>query len=220
MGRLVISLLLVIASSGCAPSFRDTSAYYYSGQPKPSVALLPVVNSAGPQDLGWDLSGEFTDEMTKRLDNSHKLYLVGEAPVESPVAKTVSALPAQVLDKNLLRGVPEAQFLIVTELIEQKTTPYGPAANRPTEKYISESGAILSLAMRVKVIDMREAQPRVVLQEVVETDYNITKPYLYVDYRKHPYGTDFYTRTPLGIAHAKLIKEVVAHIESYVGASN
>lgn len=217
--RSILAVLLVAMSlTSCVSNFRDTTAYYHTGKPKPSVALLPVINSSGEQSLAWDLSYELTEGMKKRLVDSHKLYLMRDEQGSIALAESLNQQLPSGISKSDLSELGNAEFVIVTELIEQKITPYGPAAAEPSRSYVVEAGAVLTLSMRVSVIDIRSDEPTIALQEIVDTDHNITKPYLYIDYTKHPYGTPFYEKTPLGIAHAKLIREVVSHIEGYVRA--
>ena len=52
-----------------------------------------------------------------------------------------------------------------------------------------------------------------------EYDHIVSKAYLNADYVKTPWGTEQYHNTPMGMAHAKIVRELVSHVEGYVVAA-
>ena len=83
----------------------------------------------------------------------------------------------------------------------------------------SEVGSVLSLALRVRVIDVRHETPKVILQEVLDQDYVVSRAYMNCDYSKKPWGTEAFNYTPMGMAHNRLVRELVSRIEAYIGAA-
>lgn len=72
--------------------------------------------------------------------------------------------------------------------------------------------------MRVRILDVRGSEPKIILQEVIDHDHVIPHFYVGCDYEKMPWGTAAFEQTPMGVAHAKIIKELISHVEGYIGA--
>lgn len=218
MKRIILFLSACTALlSGCIGQNRDTTLYHRSGRAKPIVAVLPVIDSTEEKRVGWDESREMTEEIRKRVFTSQKLYLLREAGSQE-LAKELNVPNPKNLPKEPLEKLGAAEFVIVAELIDEKEMRYGYGGG--SEKpYLEEVGAVLSLALRVRVLDIRNQQPKVILQEVLNHEQIVGRPYLNCDYEKAPWGTEAYERTPLGISHTKIARELVARVEGYVGAS-
>ncbi len=218
MTRMMIFLTVCSAFFvSCMGNNRDTTLYHRSGRAKPIVAVLPVINSAAESFVGWDESREMTEEIRKRVFTSPKLYLLREGG-SLALAKQLNVPNPTVLSKEPLDSLGAAEFVVVAELVDEKETRYGqgPGAEKP---YLEEVGGMISLAMRVRVLDVRQDKPKVILQEMLNHEQVVGRPYLKCDYEKASWGTEAYLRTPLGIAHNKMVRELVARIEGYVGAS-
>lgn len=215
MKYLVFAVVAAALLTGCARSYRDTSLYQKTGQVKPIVSVMPVINRSDVNHLTWDLSQEFTDEIRKRVYDSSKLYLLKEGGTLEFAAELNNPNPIN-LPHDAKEQLGAAEYVVVAELIDQHETSYG-LPNRPTHE---EMGAVLSLAVRVRVIDLRKEKPKVILQEVIDYDYVIAQPYLKTDYKKCAWGTEAYECTPYGMAHSKVIRDLVAHSESYIVAAH
>ena len=211
----VFFIALIALCTSCTHTYRDTSLYQRSGRAKPIVAVLPTIDSSTREhNLCWDLAFEMTEEVRHRVFDSPKLYLLREAGgVE--IAHQLNAPNLKTLPKSATEHLGAAEFVIVTELLDQMESPYGLPSGRAR---LDEVGSLLSLAMRVRVVDIRGPQPKVILQEVISHDHPISRAYLNADYVRAHWGTEAFERTPMGMAHSKLIREVVARVEGYVGA--
>lgn len=176
---------------------------------------MPVINNSGVHNLTWDLAKEFTDEIRKRVYDSSRLYLLREGGTLE-YAKELNDPNPTNLPFDVKEQMGAAEYVIVAELVDQHETPYG-LENRPTHE---QMGAVLSLAMRVRVIDLRKDKPKVILQEMIDYDYIIAQPYLKTDYKRNAWGTEAYEHTPYGMAHSKVIRDLVAHAESYIVAAH
>ncbi len=216
MRRILIAIVaMTTVLPGCARSYRDTSLYQKTGQVKPIVSVMPVINHSEANQLTWDLSREFTDEIRKRVYDSSKLYLLREGGTLE-YAKELNDPNPTNLPHDVKEQMGAAEYVVVAELIDQHETPYG----LPNRSSHEEVGSVLSLALRLRVIDLRREKPRVILQEVIDYDYIIAKPYLKTDYNRCAWGTEAYERTPYGMAHSKVIRDLVAHAESYIIAAH
>jgi hypothetical protein len=180
------------------------------------VAVLPVINNNENPDLTWDISTELTDEIRNRIYDSKKIYLLREGG-NREMAQLLSTPNIKAISKNVTESLGAAQFVVVSEIIEQDEEKYGLGPG--DHPFRSEVGAILSLALRVRVIDLRNEKPKVILQEILDNDFVISRAYMNCDYKKMPWGTEAFTRTPMGIAHNRLIRTLVSRIESYIEAA-
>ena len=215
MKRLLFTALLATTLfSGCARNYRDTSLYQRTGQVKPIVTVMPVIDNTGVNHLSWNFSSEMTEEIRKRMFDSSKLYLLRDGSSLEFAKKLNDPNPMNVpADARDHLGATE--FVVVSEFIDQHETPYG--LSRPGHE---EAGSVISLAMRVRVIDLRREEPKVILQEVIDHDHLVAKPYLKTDYIRYPWGTEAYESTPYGLSHSKVVRELVAHVENYIVASH
>ncbi len=211
---------LFIAVSGlllsCAGPYRDTCLFQRSGGIKPIVAVLPVLTSSQNENetcLSWDLSEELTEQIRKRFCESPRIYLL-EGTGTKQLAKELNNNNLKALRELYVDNVGASQFVVVTELVRQEETPCKVGGAEA-----GEAGALLALDFRVRLLDVRSKNPRIVYQELLHHDHFIPRAYLYCDYEKAAWGTESFERTPLGMAHSRLAREVVARVESYIQAA-
>ncbi len=219
MGRVFMYFgLLAALTASCAPCCRDTTLYQSSGKQKAIVAVLPVIDHSGCGDVSWNLSREFTDEIRNRVYDSTKVYLLRDHGSQALAEKLNTPNPAHISEVEI-QNLGAAEFVVVAELIDQKEIPY--TAKKTPEKYPfkGEASSVLSVDMRVRVIDIRHGRPKVVLQEVVNQEHIIVPSYMSSDYTKTPWGTEAFTRTPMGLTHNKIVREVVSRVENYIDAT-
>lgn len=217
MKTLVFLAAVSLVCGGCASHYRDATLYHSSGSAKPIVAVLPVIDSTSGNRAHWDLSEELTERIKSRIFDSSKLYLLKDKG-DVEIAHLLNVPDPQAIPETVGNSLGAAEFAIVTELLEQneEVIAHPRATNERT--YLNEIAGKMHLAMRIRVVDLRKDKPRVILQEVVMENYDISRPYLNVDYKKSPWGEEAFERTPMGMAHSKIIREVVAHAEGYIGA--
>ena len=213
MRRLALALTTALFCVGCCNTCSDTGLYEKTGQMKPIVAVLPVVDRTAGSGLPWDFAAEMTDEIRKRIYDSPRLYLLREGGT-AEIALSLSCSNPYDIQPLALKDMGASEFLIVTEIVDQKQTPYG-FHTAKTE----ETGAVLSVKMRVRVIDRRNPEPKVLLQELIECDHIVARPYLNTDYQKTQWGMDQFHNTPMGLAHSKIVRELVSHVEGYIVAA-
>ncbi len=205
MGRYIICFaILASLCASCVSSCRDTTLYQRSGRQKAIVAVLPVIDNTQGMDLSWDFSREFTDEIRNRAYDSTQIYLLRDHGSREMAVRlntpNPSAIPAEAA-----QDLGAAEFVVVSELIDHSN------AN-------AEDG--LKLSMRVRVLDVRNDQPKVILQEILNNHHVMAAaPYMTCDYEKMGWGSEAYERTPLGMAHGKLVRTLVSRVESYIEAS-
>ncbi|MFN0065903.1 MAG: CT253 family lipoprotein [Chlamydiales bacterium] len=218
MRVLIFVVFAALTLQSCVRSYNDVGLYEKTGQMKPITIVMPVINRVEGLDLTWDVSRELTDEIRRRVFDSSKLYLLRENG-SNELAKTLLVANPKEISPATLNRFGASEFVVVSELIEQNQKSYGLSMHGDKPSRADEIGAVLSLAMRVRVIDRRSVEPKVVLQEILEYDHIISKAYLSVDYVKTHWGTELYQNTPMGLAHNRLVRELVSHIEAYIVAA-
>ncbi|MCH9627189.1 MAG: hypothetical protein S4CHLAM2_08240 [Chlamydiales bacterium] len=219
MGRVFMYFgLLAALTASCAPCCRDTTLYQSSGKQKAIVAVLPVIDHSGCRNLSWNLSREFTDEIRNRVYDSSKVYLLRDHGSRELAERLNTPNPAHISEVEV-RNLGATEFVVVAELIDQHEIPY--AARKTPEKspFKGEVSAVLSVDMRVRVIDIRHDQPKVVLQEVLNQEHVIVPAYMSSDYARAPWGTEAFMRTPMGLTHNKMVRELVSRVENYIEAT-
>lgn len=218
MRALIITLgSTLLLCVGCARTCHDTTLYECSGRQKHIVAVLPVIDNTGETQLTWDLSRELTDEIRKRVYESKKIYLLREGG-NLEIAKTLSTPNLQAISTSATSHLGAAEFAVVSEIIMQEEEPRR-VMSKGSEPKVSAVGSVLSLALRVRVIDVRSEKPKVILQEVLDNDFVVSRAYMNCDYSKTPWGTDAFACTPMGMAHNRLIRTLVSRIEAYIEAA-
>jgi hypothetical protein len=219
MGRLILLLgFVALTCMSCTYQRRDTTLYQSTGRQKAIAVVLPVIDSTGKSQLSWDLSQEFTEEIRKRIYESPKVYLLRDSGSKE-LAQQFTVPHPTAIPVRLTNQIGAAEFVIATELMSQTETPYG-LANDYSDKYpiYGETGSVLSVAMRVRVIDVRGETPQVVLQEILTHDQHVARPYMNPNYDKTPWGTEAFQYSAMGIVHHRLVNELVARVEGYIEA--
>ncbi len=213
----VFASIIACALTGCVSQNRDTTLYHPSGRTKPMIAVLPVINHAGDTPVPWDTSQEITQSIRNRFLNSSKLYLLKETGSKELALQLNVTNPSQIPQISP-EAIGSAEFVVITELLDDSLNAFGLGAE--SEKpYLEEVGAKMCLSMRVRVLDIRNEKPRIILQEVINHEHLVGKGGLSCDYKKSHWGTNAYVNTPVGMAHTKIAREIVARVEGYVGAN-
>lgn len=167
--------------------------------------MLPVVQTTASvlasSAINWDLREEFNTEIARRLSNSGKIYLLNQN-VSSYVAEAFNS-PISIVESAVSSQVLPAEFVIATEILEQSLPK-------------NESDPI-RVSARVRLFDVRKGSVKLVYQEIME----IKQPQATIssDYNRLNWQHKNFDSTPLGLAHNRLIKEIVARVEGYVCAN-
>lgn len=216
MSRLVLCLgIILLGAASCNKSPNDNQQAMRSDHPqgvKPVVALVPVFDHT-VNDLPWSLSDELTWTIHYQLTQKDKLYLVDMQKVYAAAKKVSSKNHPFGTDlawtKKAFAG---SEFVIFLELTEHEEVPvrHGKTGS------IQDSAAHLNMSVRIRVVDLRGEEPRIALQEIIHDSHHIPKQFTRVNFNQVPWGKDSFTISPLGLAHAKLSKEVTARLEDYI----
>lgn len=203
------SLLLSFAVVGCATTSMPLARYHEDGRAKPVVAIASVIDATS-SELPWSLSEELTDSIVHKVSDRGLLFVSspdGIALADNPFGSDLSWVK---------REFSEQEFAVFLELVEHEAVPANMSRKQAANLSPNEVSTNLNMSLRLRVLDLRGSEPRIVLQEMVRDSYFIPKSQLRPNYTVSGWGTSEYTSTPIGIAHAQLVQEVASRLNDYI----
>jgi len=207
------AVLLSLVFFGCQrTSGSEQARYYDDGRLKPSVALIPIIDSTEPIS-SWSLSEELTQSMVHKLNAHGKLFLVDKNKAKGVYNQLGSSHNpfGNQLDwiKSACRG---QDFAVFMELIEHEEVPLLTRQDDDPDKCAAQ----LNISLRIRVIDLRVDEPKIILQEIIHDRHHIPRPFTKFHFHQEPWGKESFSISPMGLAHAQLVKEVSSRIEAYI----
>lgn len=219
MLKYVSSLFLMIVAVACGPRYVDYFPYHDNGCPKPRVALMPVIDSS-QSGLPWSISEELSQSIYYSLMDSGELYVLTPKEV-GPGWQKKDTIDFFGTDTSFTNDFCNADFIVAMELIEHSTAPCD-AVDITGRSFpgCHPIGNVLTLRMRVKILDIRGDKPRVALYEIVKSGYTI-KPSCYnVDYSQSGWGTVEFSTTPCAVVHRRMVQNISTRIEQAIRSSH
>ncbi|MBS0654697.1 MAG: hypothetical protein JSR46_02875 [Verrucomicrobia bacterium] len=170
-----VILLLICALSGCTPQYSDFFPYTDRGIKKPSLTLLPIYDTTGGS-AGSNFSTELYHSIYSRIRSKGVLFI----PPQQNMKRILASMQGQNLyassDLSLLKRFSGTDYICLMEVVDYRTAPYKRGTIKPL--YIAdlpeEKACVLSIEVKLKIVDMRSATPKVVRQEVVESNHMIS----------------------------------------------
>lgn len=205
--RRLIPVLLTLSTIACNRSDSDLARFFEDGRAKPVVAVASVIDGTS-LDLPWSLSEELTSLVVGAIAKGGSIFVNvkdGLASTDTPFTSDLSWVK---------REFPEDQFVVFLELVEHEVVAASPNKKSPAEPF--ESAMNLKMAVKMRVIDLRNNSPRIVLQEMVRDSYYIPKNAVPTDYRISGWGTNDFLKSPMGLAHQQLVHEISLRIRDYI----
>lgn len=204
------SLLLLTACQDT--NNKETAVSEEAKITKPVVAIVPLIDNSNAH-MSWNLSDEFTYSVYHRLDQKSKLSLSDVQKIRSITRKFQPYHNPFGTDlKWVKKAFPNEEFIVFTELMEHNEMPINPDKHSPAK----DCSANLSMSLRIRVLDLREADPKVVLQEIINDNHFIPRQFNQYNFHQIAWGNEEFNISPVGIAHTQLIKEISSHIEDYI----
>lgn len=202
MPALLISLFAISCNRCC----EETTRFHDDGRAKP-VVVIPSMIDTTSYDAPWSLSEEFTSMIVNQVSSSGEIFVF--AKEDFPVSENPFSSDLSWMKKEF----SSQEFVVFLELVEHEAVP---ATNGKKNFNPYEVSTNLEMSVRVRVIDLRGMQPKIVLQEMVRDSYFIPKTILPTDYTAAGWGTEEYRKTPMGIAHSQLAQEIANRISDYI----
>lgn len=209
---LFLSVALLLASCN-KQNVQYTSLYQDDGHRKPTIAFIPVIDHSDAE-VPWSLSEEFTRSIKNRIASRAKIHFADDTDVMHIISQCDETCPPFSQDLSWMKkAFKDQQFIVFVELVDHylHTHPHQRIAELEDNRT-----AFLDLTMRVRIADVRGEKPKVVLQELIHHNHPIPKLFANTDYKEKHWGKTSFNFTPMGLAHAQLVKEVCSRIEDYV----
>jgi hypothetical protein len=203
--RFFLLTTVAISFASCSKNNGEATRFYEDGRSKPIIAITSMTDSTS-FEAPWSLSEELTSLLSNRIAETGSIFVVrkdGASYTENPFDADLTWMK---------REFPDHEFLVFLELVEHATVPESKGA----AEVPFETSMRLKMGVRVRVIDLRSPMPRIVLQELVRDSYFIPKTDIPVDYSVITWKSDDYAKTPMGIAHARLVEEIACRVSDYV----
>lgn len=204
MLQVVISAFLALVAVGCGgPRYVDYFPCHDDGTPKPKVALMPIMNTGC--SLPWDLSEEIYDGMYYELMNSGEIYLVSPKEMGKGWLNR-NSINFFSNDFSCMQDFSNTDFVVVMEVIERSVCACDPCA---------PSNLSLTMRVRIKMIDIRGCEPKIVLYEIFKTSYTgIQKN---ADIENEIFWRDeCYPKTFCGKGHHRIIYMLTKRLEEVI----
>ncbi|MCB1117407.1 MAG: hypothetical protein KDK50_02365 [Chlamydiia bacterium] len=214
MIKVMTFAVCAILAMGCnRSSTNQISLFKDDGHRKASIAFVPVIDNS-ESELPWSLSEEFTEAISHKLSSRGGVHIASESDVTSALDNLDSSCQPFGQDLNWMKkAFPNQEFVVFAELVDHylHTHPNQKIAELEDGRY-----SFLDLTMRLRIVDLRDDEPKIVLQELIHHDHNIPKLFANIDYNEKHWGKTSFTITPVGLAHSQLIREVVGRLDDYI----
>lgn len=204
--RYLSMLLLSCLTIGCTRTGDFMTRYHEDGRAKPIAAIASMIDTSS-FEAPWSISEELTSMIVSQIGQNGKIYVLtkeDESFAENPFGQDLSWIK---------REFPNQEFAVFLELVEHNIIPSSKAKKDLPSQEVSSN---LNMAIRLRVIDVRGQNPKIVLQEIVRDTYFIPKTLIPDDYNTVTWGTSEFPKTPMGIAHAQIVREISTRVSDYI----
>jgi len=198
---LIIGLLF-----GCGQKNNTTTRYHEDGRAKPVVAIAPLLDTTS-FDVPWSISEEITSTLTRQISQTNQIFVSSRddfAIAENPFGNDFSWMKQEF---------EPHEFVVFLELVEHEIIPVG---KEKTTAFPQEVSKNLKMGIRIRVMDLRGATPKIVLQEMIRDSYYIPKTLIPTDYNVVVWGSESYQKSAMGIAHAHISQEIASRVSDYI----
>ncbi len=211
---VIFSVSVLLAS--CQNDSTNSYSTSQNASFRPTVAIAPVIDHS-ESGLGWDLSDEITYSVSTRLIQKSKLNVTDPQKTRTQIKKNRSLISPFGADLSWVKKTfPNDDFVVFMELIEHREQLRESGNPNKAPEALS---ADLNLALRLRIVDIRKEQPRVVLQEIIQDSHFIPRQFTRYNFQQAPWQSEEFGITPIGIAHSLLIKELSSRIDDYISLS-
>lgn len=216
MSRIILSMsLLALIAGGCNENRQDNSQAYrhLPGEIKPVVSIVPVIDNTENQ-YAWNLSDELSSSIYNRIAQREHVIVNKASQVRNKVKQINENQNPFDPDISWTKKVfKDDQFVVFLELVEHEEILI------QDRKKISDPqncSADLNMSMRVRVLDLRGKEPKIVLQELIHNSHFIPRPFTQCNFFQASWGDECYSISPVGLAHSEFTKEIALRIEDYI----
>ncbi len=199
----IFTLFLFSSCSNNQSDNNNVSRFYDDGRARPVVAVSTVIDST-TYDLPWSLSEEFTYLIKNQLANNKNLFLSSTEVMDENLTNADN--PFDINISWMKDRFNNSEFLVFLELLNHNELKKANISN-------------LEMSMRLRIVDVRGKEPKIVLQECINDNYYIAKGSIKEDYQNTIWGSAEYANSRMGLAHKQLAKEISNRISDYIALS-
>lgn len=211
----ITSALILLFATSCGPRYCDFFPYYDDGRAKPVVAIIPFIDTTDVE-LGWDMEEEFTQQIYGQAMEENALFLLPKAKVYS-IASKYNPHELNGMDLDFALRFHNAEFVVVMELVEHKVVPFEKGKVIPLYSIHNRPcNSVLMMKVRLRIIDVRNDQPVLVLQEIFNSNHMLPMGEENRDYSETPWGDPEYNKTYLAIAHQRMANDLLTRISQMI----
>jgi len=206
--RYLFALVFSLALTACGKSGNELSRFHEDGRAKPIVTVASVIDATS-FDLPWSISEELTSLLTNRISEGKSMFVSRKDDIsytENPFSPDLSWMK---------REFSNNEFVVFVELAEHENVPVV-KNNKKMAEVPFETSINLKLGARLRVVDLRGTTPQIVLQEMIRDSYFIPKSDIPINYSTVVWGSEEYSKSPMGIAHMHLVDEIARRVNEYI----
>lgn len=201
MRYIAITIFSLLIFVSCNDSKNNqVSRFYDDGRSRPIVAVSPVIDSSS-YELPWSLSEELTQLIFTNLSKNKNIFISSMSETEESLSASDNPFDADV--DWIKNRFEKKEFLVFMELVKHNEIK-------------KEHHTNLDMSIRLKIIDVRAKEPKVILQECVCDNYYIAKGPSKSDYQNVVWGSSDYLNSRMGMAHNQLANQIASRISDYI----
>jgi hypothetical protein len=214
MYRIFFLFLSVILLSGCQSKHNvQAMKYHDDGRAKPIVTIVPVLDSSS-YEIPWSLSNELTTIIKDNLGKQGGIYIRND---QNTHLSNENA-PFNTNISWVKKSFKPSEFVVFLELMQHEDVPISTMVKDPSKISEAYQAAVnLNMSMRIRIIDIRDDNPKIVLQEIIKDNYYLPNSIIErVNYNTTQWGSEEYKTSPMGIAHSQFSKHIIERINDYI----
>lgn len=178
----------------------QVSRFYDDGRSRPIIAISSVIDSTSCE-MPWSLSEELTQLIRTNLGTNKNIYISSTEEMDEIL--TNSDNPFDVNINWMKNRFEQNEFLVFLELLKHEEIKKDTITN-------------LDMSMRLRIIDVRAKEPKIILQECINDNYYVAKGAIKTDYRNVVWGTSEFSNSRMGMAHKQLANQIASRISDYI----
>ncbi len=198
--------ILCFSLTGCHK--QEDSSQAHLEQKKARIAVAPVIDLSKHR-LSWNVASEITTNIYESLAQKNCYQLVAPSKLKK-LSKNQDPFSSDLSWVKQL--FPEQEFVCFTTLLEHSEKP----SYAEEEVSISDSPTDLKISLQVRIIDLREETPKIVLDKTFEKIQHIPRQFSCFNFTQVAWGQPMYTFSPIGVVHAELTDDIIHQIEEAV----
>lgn len=217
MSKSLFSLCaLTLLACGChdTPSSSSVStAQHAIPVAQPIVSIVPIIDNT-KHNYDWSLSDELSSAIYAQVSQKDDLILNHSSQVRAkanPLLETHNPFDADI--SWMKRAFRNEEFVAFLELVEHEEV-LNQNKIKPQDPHTCSSE--LRIGMRVRVIDLRGQEPKVILQELIHDAHHIPSPFNHLNFYQVSWKDPSFDVSPIGAAHAKFTRALSERLADYI----